>query len=86
MDSLCLAIVLAVVLTASDVLMPENYVTKGVPETSYSILSDVIRFVEAKILFMPPTLKKWGAYCFRLVRLCVCAFVRPFKKNLKLGF
>ena len=20
---------------------------------------------------MPPTLKKWGAYCFRLVRLCV---------------
>ena len=32
--------------------------------------------------FMPQTLKKWGAYCFRLVRL----FVRLFKKNLKLGF
>ena len=33
-------------------------------------------------LFMPPTLKKWGAYCFRLIRVCVCvcAFVRPFKK------
>ena len=25
---------------------------------------------------MPPTLKKWGAYCFRLVRLFVCSFVR----------
>ena len=21
---------------------------------------------------MPPTLKKWGTYCFRLVRVCVC--------------
>ena len=26
---------------------------------------------------MPPTLKKWGAYCFRLVRLFVRAFVCP---------
>ena len=25
------------------------------------------------IIFMPPTLKKWGAYCFRLVR----SFVLP---------
>ena len=24
---------------------------------------------------MPPTLKKWGAYCFRLVRPSVCPFV-----------
>ena len=41
-------------------------------------------------VFMPPTLKKWGAYCFRLVRPFVRPFVhpfvRPFKKNLKLGF
>ena len=36
MDSLCLAIVLVVVLTASDVRMHENYVSKGIPETSYS--------------------------------------------------
>ena len=40
---------------------------------------------------MPQPLKKWGAYCFRLVRLFVFRlsvrpFVRPFKKNLKLGF
>ena len=28
-------------------------------------------------LFMPPTLKKWGAYCFRLVRQFVRLFVRP---------
>ena len=27
------------------------------------------------LVFMPPTLKKWGAYCFRLVR----PFVRPYK-------
>ena len=36
-------------------------------------------------LFMSPTLKKWGAYWFRLVRPCVRASVRPcvrpFKKN-----
>ena len=30
---------------------------------------------QAKILFMPPTLKKWGAYCFRLVCVCVCVCV-----------
>ena len=35
-------------------------------------------------VFMPPTLKKWGAYLFRLVHPCVRASVRP--KNLKLGF
>ena len=33
-------------------------------------------------IFMPQTLKKWGAYWFGHVRACV----RPFKKNLKLGF
>ena len=35
MDSVCLAIELAVVLTASDVRMRKNYVTKGIPKTSY---------------------------------------------------
>ena len=25
--------------------------------------------------FMPPTLKKWGTYWFRLVRMCVCICV-----------
>ena len=33
----------------------------------------------ALTLFMPPTLKKWGAYCFRL-DMSVCLSVRPFKK------
>ena len=34
-------------------------------------------------LFMPPTLKKWGAYCFRLVRLCVCPSVpKKFKARV----
>ena len=32
---------------------------------------------------MPPTLKKWGAYCFRIVRSFVRLFVPPFKKNIK---
>ena len=33
---------------------------------------------------MPPTLKKWGTYCFRLVCVCVCAFVPPsVQKNFK---
>ena len=27
------------------------------------------------ILIMPPTLKKWGTYWFRLVRMCVCVCV-----------
>ena len=26
-------------------------------------------------IFMPPTLKKWGTYWFRLVRMCVCVCV-----------
>ena len=33
-------------------------------------------------LFMPQTLKKWGAYWFGHVRACV----RPFKNFLKPGF
>ena len=44
---------------------------------------------DLKVVFiMPPTLKKWGAYCFRLVRLFVCPFVRSsvcpsVQKNFK---
>ena len=26
-------------------------------------------------IFMPPTLKEWGTYWFRLVRMCVCVCV-----------
>ena len=26
-------------------------------------------------IFMPPTLKKWGTYWFRLVHMCVCVCV-----------
>ena len=36
--------------------------------------------------FMPPTLKKWGAYWFRLVRSSVRSSVRPVKTEFKLGF
>ena len=36
-------------------------------------------------IFMPPTLKKWGAYCFRLVRPCVRPCVR-LNKNSSKGF
>ena len=32
------------------------------------------------IIFMPPTLKKWGAYCFQLVCPCVRQFIRPLEK------
>ena len=32
-------------------------------------------------LFMPPTLKKWGAYWFRLVRSSVRLFVRSSVQN-----
>ena len=38
------------------------------------------------LIFMPPTLEKWGAYWFRLVRPCVRPFVRPFKNNQARGF
>ena len=34
-------------------------------------------------VIMPPTLKKWGAYCFRLVCVCVHSSVQ---KTFKLGF
>ena len=30
-------------------------------------------------LIMPPTLKKWGTYWFRLVRMYVCVCVFMFK-------
>ena len=30
--------------------------------------------IQYVLLFMPPTLKKWGTYYFRLVRVCVCVW------------
>ena len=33
-------------------------------------------------VFMPPTLKKWGTYWFRLVRVCVCIHVRDIVLKL----
>ena len=40
----------------------------------------LLQQVSTDDFFMPPTLKKWGAYCFRLVRLSVCPSVRS-KQN-----
>ena len=44
-------------------------------------------------LFMAPTLKKWGTYWFRLVRVCVCVWgggggggVRYIVRNIFLVF
>ena len=34
-------------------------------------------------IIMPPTLKKWGAYCFWLVRPSVHVCVHLFKKKIK---
>ena len=33
------------------------------------------------IVFMPPTLKKWGTYWFRLVRVYVCIQVKIKKRR-----
>ena len=30
---------------------------------------------QPRFIIMPPTLKKWGTYWFRLVRVCVCVCV-----------
>ena len=48
------------------------------PFSPYPTLFLLYGSVGRKII-MPPTLKKWGAYCFLLVRVCVCvcAHVRP---------
>ena len=35
-------------------------------------------------IFMPPTLKKWGTYWFRLVRVCVCVCIHVRDIVLKL--
>ena len=32
-------------------------------------------FLRNNSIFMPSTLKKWGAYCFRLVRPSICSSV-----------
>ena len=37
-------------------------------------------------IFMPPTLKKWGEYCFRLVRPSVCPSIKKYFKARVLKF
>ena len=44
---------------------------------SITFIGPVVR----EVFFMPPTLKKWGAYWFRLVRPFVRSSFRPFKKK-----
>ena len=34
-----------------------------------------------KLVIMPPTLKKWGAYWFQLVRSSVRSSIRPFVRS-----
>ena len=36
-----------------------------------------------RTIFMPRTLKKWGAYCFRLVRVCVCVSSSVHSKKIE---
>ena len=52
MDSICLA----VVLTASDVRMRENYVTMGIPETSY-ICTSVAVLAYQRLAYQIPSKK-----------------------------
>ena len=58
-----------------------HYVNKFIQNTENFKAVKIDNFHMKKIMlfFMPPTLKKWGAYWFRLVRASV-------KKKFKLGF
>ena len=45
-------------------------------DTSLKVISLCLQRLEMcnKYMFMPPTLKKWGTYWFRLVRMYVCTY------------
>ena len=47
-------------------IKPKNILYQGVQHRMVLVVNFFV--------FMPPTLKKWGTYCFRLVRLSVCAY------------
>ena len=38
-------------------------------------LVDALNYTKHLYVVMPPTLKKWGTYWFRLVRMYVCMYV-----------
>ena len=74
----------------------EDYVVSIIIITK-TCLCNILQFCMAVkndnflLIFIPPTLKKWGAYWFRLVRasarVCVRSCVRPsVQKKFKLGF
>ena len=42
------------------------------------------RYIACSDLVMPPTLKKWGTYWFRLVCLYVCMYVRIHVRDIVL--
>ena len=44
--------------------------------------SSIFCYHSEKVFFMPPTLKKWGTYWFRLVRMYVCIHVRDIVLKL----
>ena len=49
-----------------------------VTEDGFKIVINRLKVLQGHLfpyLFMPPTLKKWGTYWFRLVRVCVCVSV-----------
>ena len=66
--------------------MEGHFDTSGVFEISKFDISKLacnLKLTDDSVIFMPQTLKKWGAYWFRLVR----SFVLPsVQKKFKLGF
>ena len=58
----------------------------GIVNSCFSQICNRVTALDScqNLVFMPPTLKKWGAYCFRLVRPSVRLFVRLFvQKKIK---
>ena len=62
------AVTVSAVASMSSLSFREFAVNTTYPEIGHEIFSTAI-------LFMPPTLKKWGTYWFRLVPVCVCVCV-----------
>ena len=62
MHSICVAIVLAAVLTASDLRMSENYVISGIPKSSYCFTSAFSSSIEFDITNFEKGQFDWPLY------------------------